>query len=130
MKHNSALLTAAGALARDLLYRNGHRYYPECDSTAERPSLASVLLVKPLTSGIRVYPNPANKFVTLERSGSVSEINVRLVQLGTGRVCLERTMLVTEPSITVDLSLLAAGMYAIVYQSSSESGQVKLVVSH
>lgn len=130
MKHNSARLTAAGALARDLLYRNGHRYYPECDSVVGRPSPASVSLVEPLTSGIRVYPNPANKFVTLERNGSVSEINVRFVQLGTGRVCLERTLLVTEPSITVDLTFLAAGIYAIIFQGARESGQVKLVVSH
>jgi len=131
MKHNSARLTAAGALARDLLYRNGHRYYPECDSSAERPSsAASVSLIEPLDGGVRVYPNPANRLVTLERSGAVSELYIRFVHLGTGRVCLEVAMSPGEHSRAMDISALARGIYVIVIQGKEETGHIKLVISH
>jgi hypothetical protein len=122
--------SAAGALARDLLYRNNIRIYPVCDPVEQRSTAGTGVLTELLNEDIRVFPNPANKFVTIERGKTDSELLISFIHLSTGQVCLPRTFQPKESFMTVDLSQLAPGGYAIMFQNGNGVGQAKLVVFH
>ncbi|MFN0175132.1 MAG: zinc-dependent metalloprotease [Saprospiraceae bacterium] len=123
--------TAAGALARNLLFQNGIRMYADCEESQER--ISSKVPQKTGFVGneaLWVFPNPANDILTIGKSRQDRSMSVQIIDLGTGKICLRRQLLQGETSLLLDVSALVSGVYVIAFEDEAISGQIKLVISH
>lgn len=130
--HWGTTCSAAGALARNLLYRNGRHLYADCNTSEARPSASrSDKVTRSSGSGIKIFPNPADQTLTLERNYAHTESLLRLTHVGTGRVVLERIIQPQESNLSLDISALPPGVYAaLVVENSAIVIQCKLVIAH
>ncbi|MDX2278932.1 MAG: T9SS type A sorting domain-containing protein, partial [Saprospiraceae bacterium] len=118
---------SAGALTRAVLYLNGRRSLANCDGVQGRdlPVVSSTNL-----NDLKVFPNPANSSVTIERTENHQSLDIRIVNLATGRNDIHATMALTQKSISLDTSNLVSGVYAVFVDNSLLANTFKLVIQH
>jgi hypothetical protein len=73
-----------------------------------------------LKKEFKVYPNPANNTVLIERNG-VEAADLQIVDI-TGRICLSHSIQFGETQIQIDISKLPAGKYII--EINNETGSL------
>ncbi len=121
----------AGALARDILYQNGRLLGPECSPTEERPTTDIQIPVDlSTTHRVKIFPNPANNFLIIERLDELDNIQIRLTDLSLGRTYLERTLFPGKKTIPLDVSMLNPGVYFLSYIGKTAPGKLKFIISH
>jgi hypothetical protein len=118
---------SAGALTRAVLYMNGRSAAANCDGVQGRDWL--IEHVSNLAD-IKVFPNPANASITIEKAENTQNLNLRIVNLATGRNAMQTVMPLGITSHTLDLSNLPAGVYVIFAGNSSMAQPIKLVIQH
>ncbi|MFN0037193.1 MAG: T9SS type A sorting domain-containing protein [Saprospiraceae bacterium] len=123
--------SAAGALARSLLYQNGIRLYADCDGTQERPSRSRQ--GKPeIASGmsLKIYPNPAVDELTIEIPPNTSCFSVDIFGLVDNRLSHHIEMS-SSKIFKINTSDLPSGMYAVVARLvDGATLQTKFLVAH
>ncbi len=124
--------TAAGALARDLLYQNGRLLEANCGGSAQRPAAAFSQTLSRLDAArvLKIYPNPASTSLTVERASDEGILSLRVSDMSQAKVLMERHIYEGEKAVIFDISQLVPGIYLVSYQSSAAHGHVKLVVSN
>lgn len=118
---------SAGALTRAVLYMNGRSAAANCDGVQGRDWL--IEYVSNLAD-IKVFPNPANASIIIEKAENTQNLNLRIVNLATGRNAMQTVMPLGITSHTLDLSNLPAGVYVIFAGNSSMAQPIKLVIQH
>jgi hypothetical protein len=105
--------------------------YADCDESPERhTSGAQQKLDLFGIQDVWIYPNPANNYITIDRSNENLSLSIHIVDLATGRISLEQLIQPGEVSLNLDVSMLASGVYIIAFKNEAKSGQIKLVVTH
>jgi len=74
--------------------------------------------------GIRLYPNPTSKFITIEKEGQTDQYNY-MVQDAAGRVIMDGAL--TGLQTRINLKKLPRGVYFLQLQNDSRSYKVKVV---
>lgn len=87
-------------------------------------SYSKVIMIENKEVGITVYPNPANKEVTL--SGDIEKLHIYLTDLHGRRINIKPSL--QQYKAVFNISNLAAGIYFINYNSASISGSKKVIV--
>lgn len=118
----------AGALARNLLHRNGRDLLPDCSVNA-RPALSKATQIA-LPSNIGIYPNPADSEVRIDCSMMPEDAILVLTNLSNGETVWQLTPKLM-PLIRIDTGHLAAGVYLLA--AHTPNGRVayeKLLIIH
>jgi hypothetical protein len=79
---------------------------------------------------IKVFPNPANTSITIEKTDNPQNLEIRIVNLATGRNVLQSFMPLGISNYTLDVSNLASGVYVLFAGNSSMAQPIKLVIQH
>jgi len=118
---------SAGALTRAVLYMNGRSAAANCGGVEGRD-----LSIEHLSNlmDIKVFPNPANTSIAIEKVENTQNLNIRIVNLATGRNAMQTVMPFGITSHTLDVSNLSAGVYALFVSNSSGTKSFKLVIQH
>jgi len=69
-------------------------------------------------TAFKVYPNPANNILTIERGG-IEQTDLRILNV-TGRICHYQSIQFGETQTQIDISNLAAGTYIIKIDNETE----------
>jgi len=124
--------SAAGALARNLLYQNGIRLYADCNGSEARPSAHISGSGSELTNDklLKVYPNPASSEVTMEFPTNIFCTDLKIVGLVNAR-SIRYTDSNKSRIIKLDVSGLPSGLYAAIARLDNGSMiQAKFLISH
>jgi hypothetical protein len=118
---------SAGALTRAVLYLNGRNSVANCDGVQGRdlPAVSSNNF-----DDLKVFPNPANSSVTIEKPENNQSLDIRIINLSTGHNDIHATMALTQKSIILDTSNLVSGVYAVFVDNSLIINTFKLVIQH
>ena len=106
--------SAAGALARNILYRNGLRMEAECEETAPRTSkkikeIPNTAITQPL----KLFPNPANDELVIELPKSVACSGIEFIGLADG--CSYLHLVPADGTVLkINIASLQSGVYAVV----------------
>lgn len=116
---------SAGAITRAVLYMNGRSAEANCDGVQGRDwSIEHEFNL----ADIKVFPNPANTSVSIEKPNNTQNLNIRIVNLATGRNAMQTVMPLGITSHTLDVSNLPVGVYVLFAGNSSMAQPVKLVI--
>jgi hypothetical protein len=122
--------SAAGALARNILYQNGLRKEANCDGSEQKAS--ETIQNKAISSSnqsLKIYPNPASSSLTVERTKTTSDAVIRVASISSGHLSLDYLFKSGDSSITLDISGLVNGVYIIsIIESEVIVGQSKIVI--
>lgn len=100
----------AGALARNLLHRNGRDLLPDC-SVSPRPASSNKALTV-LPDAIRIYPNPADREVLIDCSTVSDDAILVLTNLSSGKIAWQLAPR-SAPSVRADTGQMSAGVYLL-----------------
>ncbi len=102
----------AGALARNLLHRNGRDLLPDCSEPA-RPALSVGGRLVQKRSSLQIYPNPANTEILIDCALPVDTIDLLLIyDLSDGRILWQQTSSASVP-LQLDVRSFDPGVYVL-----------------
>lgn len=118
----------AGALARNLLYRNGRDLRPDCSETA-RPAASLNWSWVQKRSAVQIYPNPANTEIMINYPLPVDNPDLLLIyDLSDGRILWQMTSGASLPYL-LDVSSFDPGVYVLTVQTAGgKSEHQKFVI--
>lgn len=76
---------------------------------------------------MKVYPNPASEFVTIEVNNGSGDQFLRITSIG-GKVILQRKLSATENQLRINLDNWAKGIYMVSIEDDKGTSNAKLVV--
>ncbi len=91
----------------------------EIDEWTEFSENCSTYVNDILQNTFKVYPNPANNSVTIEREG-IEQVDLRILDI-TGKIFMSYTLPYGETQIRLDVSRLSAGKYIIEINDETNS---------
>lgn len=117
----------AGALARNLLYRNGRDLRPDCSETA-RPAASLNWSWVQKRSAVQIYPNPANTEIMINYPLPVDNPDLLLIyDLSDGRILWQMTSGASLPYL-LDVSSFDPGVYVLTVQTAGGKSEHKKFV--
>jgi len=122
--------SAAGALARNILYRNGIRKEADCGTGQKVSETTQNKVIPTGNQSLKIYPNPANAEVTVELPRNISCTNITFVGLSDGRVHLNFTPAGGNP-LRINIAGFSEGVYAVLARMADGSTlQAKLLIAN
>ncbi len=116
----------AGALARNLLYRNGRDLRPDCSETA-RPAASLNWSWVQKRSAVQIYPNPANNMLYISNIAGINKVEIYSV-VGNLVKSIE-DFPNSRGQAGINVSDLPAGMYIIRINGTPKNTTSRFVIS-
>lgn len=123
--------SAAGALARNVLYRNGLQMEADCEETTPRASgkFRSTSNTA-LNRSLKVFPNPANDELVIELPKAIACSGIEFIGLADSRSYL-RLLPDDGNVLKINIARLSGGVYAVLATlADGTTIQTKLLIAH
>ncbi|MCW5924800.1 MAG: zinc-dependent metalloprotease [Saprospiraceae bacterium] len=124
--------SAAGALARNILCRNGLRKEADCEEIGQKASgTTQSNAIQASGQTLKIYPNPASAEVSIELPLNVSCTNIAIVSLADGRICLDFAAATGSNTVKINIAGFSGGVYAVLARMVDGSTlRAKLLISN